>query len=120
MKIWMKIDLLARALMLLAVAWQLMALGVFVAERQRGDVYQIMENQAYIALMIHALAGSGSHSEIANDVADAQNNITLFSEWDKNAWNRHIRIANIVFVVLFLLGGTLSVVARHGELKDKL
>ena len=44
MKTWTKLDIAGRITILAAVAWQLMAIGVFTSERQRGDVLYLMEN----------------------------------------------------------------------------
>jgi len=117
MKTWKKFDIAGRVVILIAVAWQLTALGTFVSARQRGDILYIMENQAYTALMIKRLVGIGSPSETANAVNDAYNRITLFSEWDKNVWNKYIDFSTAVFLIAFLLGSGLSIAGRVLELR---
>jgi hypothetical protein len=116
---WKKLDLWGRAIVLAAVAIQLFALGVLQSERQRGDVFYIMENQVYTAAMIHGLAGAGSKREIANDVGDHFAKIKLFSEWEKSNWNKQIAMTNGIFLFLFFSGGLLSLRARSLELKEK-
>jgi hypothetical protein len=118
MKIWKKLDVAGRIIVMLAIGWQLTALSTFVSERQRGDIAYLMENQAYIALMVKRLATPGSPSEIGNDVADAYGNITLYSEWQQSIWNEYISVSTGIFVLGFLLGSTLSIVGRYLELKE--
>ena len=118
MKTWTKLDIAGRITILAAVAWQLMAIGVFTSERQRGDVLYLMENQHRIAMMIDRLADEGTPSEINNRVATAYNSFTLFSEWDKNPWNGYIRISTTIFLIIFLSGSVIAITARYRELKD--
>ena len=117
METWKKYDLFGRSIILIAIVFQLTALGVLQDIRQRGDIAYIMENQMWIAVMVKRLNGSGDKNEIANDVVEAYKNITLFSEREKSFVNNEIFWSNIVFVSLFSFGSILTVFSRHMELR---
>ena len=119
MKTWMKLDIAGRIVILVAVAWQLIVLGIFVSERQRGDILYLMENQHRIGMMIDRLADEGVPLKTNSRVADAYSELTLFSERDKNPWHGYIKTSTVVFLVVFFLGSAMSIIARYLELKEK-
>jgi hypothetical protein len=115
MEAWKKCDLIGRSIILFAIFFQLTVLGALQDMRQRDDVAFIMNNQAWVGVMVERLAGSGDGNVIANTVSEAYKEITPFSERKKSNINNYIFWSNIIFGCLFLFGSSLSVISRYLE-----
>lgn len=119
MKLWKKLDLLGRAIVLLSIAFQLMLVSELQILTQKGDIAYLMENQFWIASMIYNESSSSkTKNEIENRAAEAYSRIMLYSEWEKSNLHLEFRITNIIFIVAFLIGSALTILGRYLEINE--
>ncbi len=115
MKLWKKLELVSKAIILFSIGFQLIVLSEFTAELQRRNFLYLMENQSEIASIIYWTSRKNPEG-----VSEGHASVKLRSEWDSNnVWNGYIRISNIIFACLFIIGSILSIVARYLELQER-